>query len=136
MCHIYHTKHGQHPSPPPPPPRFAFAAYFFATLNKMTLFSMLLNGVSVERSDLGPTQGLVMHGSGDEAPALWRLYVRPPYVIQNGLACDIVVWASQPPPERDVGSGDASVSSPGSASGGTASRAATMKRRLTLGSLG
>lgn len=94
-----------------------------------------MNGVSVERSDLGPTPGLVMHGSGDEAPALWRLYVRAPYVIQNGLASDIVVWASQPPAEREV-DGDASLSSPGSASGGAPGRAATIKRRLTLGNLG
>lgn len=97
-----------------------------------------MNGVSVERSDLAPTPGLVLHGFGDEPPALWRLYARAPYVIQNGLACDIVVWASQPQPEPDAGGADAVLASPGSAAiagvsplGGDA-----VKRRLRLKSLG
>lgn len=62
---------------------------------------MLMNGISVERTDLAPSPGLAMHAAGDRAPALWRLYVRAPYVVQNGLACDIVVWASQPAVEED-----------------------------------
>ena len=57
---------------------------------------MLLNGVTVERTDLVPTPGLTLHGSGDMAPGLWRLYARAPYVVQNGLACDIVLSAFQP----------------------------------------
>lgn len=57
---------------------------------------MLLNGITVERTDLVPTPGLTLHGSGDLAPSLWRLYARAPYVVQNGLACDIVLSASQP----------------------------------------
>lgn len=93
---------------------------------------MLMNGVSVERSDLAPNPGLVMHGSGDEAPALWRLYARAPYVIQNGLACDIVVWASQPEPETD-----AVLASPGGAAGASPPPpAAVVKRHLRLKSFG
>lgn len=98
---------------------------------------MLMNGVSVERSDLAPTPGLVMHGSGDEPPALWRLYARAPYVIQNGLACDIVVWASQPEPEPDASGGDAVLASPGGASGvSPPPRGDAVKRRLRLKSFG
>lgn len=97
--------------------------------------SMLMNGVSVERSDLAPTPGLVMHGSGDEAPALWRLYARAPYVIQNGLACDIVVWASQPEAETDS-SMDAALASPGGAAGVSPPPGKAVKRRLRLKSFG
>lgn len=100
--------------------------------------SMLMNGVSVERSDLAPTPGLVMHGTGDEPPALWRLYARAPYVIQNGLACDIVVWASQPEPEPepDASGGDALLASPGGAAGASSPRGDAVKRRLRLKSFG
>lgn len=97
---------------------------------------MLMNGVSVERSDLAPTPGLVMHGSGDDAPALWRLYARAPYVIQNGLACDIVVWASQPEPEADASGVDAVLASPGGGAGARPPRAEALKRRLRLESFG
>lgn len=78
-------------SPPSPTSRLLFQ-------NEM-LDSMLEHGVSVERTDLAPTPELVMHSLGDKAPALWRLYVRSPYVVQNGLACNIVLWASQPAKE-------------------------------------
>lgn len=62
---------------------------------------MLLNGVTVERTDLVPTPGLTLHGAGDTAPSLWRLYARAPYVVQNGLACDIVLSVFQPS-EKEV----------------------------------
>lgn len=91
---------------------------------------MLSNGVSVERSDLAPNPSLVMHGSGDEAPALWRLYTRAPYVIQNGLACDIVVWASQPQPKVDPSA------VPVSPAAGAATPAREGRRRLKLKKLG
>lgn len=98
---------------------------------------MLMNGVSVERADLAPTPGLVMHGSGDDPPALWRLYARAPYVIQNGLACDIVVWASQPEAQDAGASGvDAGLGAPGGAAGASPPRADAMKRRLRLNSFG
>lgn len=96
---------------------------------------MLMNGVSVERSDLAPTPGLVMHGSGDEAPALWRLYTRAPYVIQNGLACDIVVWALQPEPKVDPSAAEpaaAPAAAPASPAAGAATPAREGKHRLTL----
>lgn len=63
---------------------------------RITVDSMLVNGVSVERTDLAPDPGLIMHDVGDKGPALWRLYVRAPYVVHNGLASDVVVWCSQP----------------------------------------
>lgn len=105
--------------------------------------SMLVNGVSVERTDLAPTPGLTMHDVGDKGPALWRLYARAPYVVQNGLACDIVLWASQPPPEgtSDEARGASAGPSPSpsgvgvgpmvTSPGGTKSR-----RRITLASMG
>lgn len=123
------------PTFPPPPSTTgsAFLRSFFCFFR----LSMLMNGISVERSDLAPTPGLVMHGSGDEPPALWRLYARAPYVVQNGLACDIVVWASQPAPEAaDGGVVDAVLDSPGGAAGVSPPRGDVVKRRLRLKSFG
>ncbi|CAN0288267.1 unnamed protein product [Ectocarpus sp. 12 AP-2014] len=101
---------------------------------------MLVNGVSVERADLAPIPGLVMHGSGDEAPALWRLYTRAPYVVQNGLACDVVLWASQPLAEEGNATLDTVLESPGPASSGggglSASAGRSLKGRLSLKKLG
>lgn len=93
---------------------------------------MLVNGVSVERTDLAPTPGLVMH-DGDRAPALWRLYVRAPYVVQNGLACDVVLWASQPPAEATT---DAAAVAGPSPRGFSISPGGIMKRRPGLGKIG
>lgn len=100
---------------------------------------MIVNGVSVERTDLAPTPGLVMHNPGDKGPALWRLYARAPYVVQNGLACDIVLWASQPPlPARpgDETRGAAGGSSPPPGFGETPPGSAKAKRRIVLPGLG
>lgn len=109
---------------------------------------MLIHGVSVERADLAPSPGLVMHNNGDDAPALWRLYARAPYVIQNGLACDIVVWASQPVAEPDSAAAiqDFMLQSPGGDSsrdwsGGSpptpsSSAGGSARRRLRLKDIG
>lgn len=76
---------------------------------------MLVNGVAVERTDLGPTPDLVMHQPGERSPALWRVHVRAPYVVHNGLACDIVLWAYQPPEDENYGEdGDGMGRTPGS----------------------
>lgn len=99
---------------------------------------MLVNGVSVERTDLAPTPGLVMHNRGDKSPALWRLYARAPYVVQNGLACDIVLWASQPPLAARPGcevrdATDEPSPSPGF---GVSPGGAKAKRRIVLPAIG
>lgn len=59
---------------------------------------MLLECVSVERTDLTPTPDLVVHDKGDNSPAMWRLYARAPYVVKNALACSIFLRVLQSPP--------------------------------------
>ena len=65
---------------------------------------MLLECVSVERTDLTPTPDLVVHakGKGDNSPAMWRLYARAPYVVKNALACSIFLRVSQSPPGAEA----------------------------------
>lgn len=93
---------------------------------------MLVNGVSVERIDLVPKPDLIMHQRGDRCPALWRVYVRAPYVVRNALACDIVLWASQPLGEEDYGEeGDGLGRSPSSLSIGSSGN---RPRRLPISS--
>lgn len=99
---------------------------------------MLVNGLSVERTDLAPSPGLILHGVGDKSPALWRVYVRAPYVVQNSLPCDIVLWCAQPPMEDDDGEeGDTIGPSP---AGSRGSRGRTphgaLRRRTTISHFG
>lgn len=89
---------------------------------------MLNKNISVERRDLVPTAGLVIHGSGDKKPAIWLLYVRAPYVVQNGLACDIVLWASQP--------SEAEIRRAGGEEGLLRGRGKAVQRKLTFGKMG
>lgn len=125
----------------------SFAAYpDFAskTLYGLAKHSMLVNGLSVERTDLAPSPGLILHGVEDKSPALWRVYMHAPYVVQNGLPCELVLWCMQPPLEDDYGEEGDSIG-PSTSGGGRGSRSGggwsitprrNMARRMTISNFG